>query len=214
LTAEPAARIRSLAERATAADPLVDPASLGILNGLIVQALCCVAGLDEAERISGLAIAAGRRRGSMLTFSMGSYHRAIARYHRGELASALADLEQSLVANREGGTPGDAWSGSLLVHLHLERGDLVAARAALAMTAVASAGSMDIAIALHARARLALAEGHPNAALADAEAAGQLLSAGFGIDHPGFVPWQRTASLAAAALGDAGVARTRAAELL
>jgi DNA-binding NarL/FixJ family response regulator len=212
--AEPASRIKALAERATAADPLVDPASLGILNGLIVQALCCVDELDEAERISGLAIAAGRRRGSMLTFSMGSYHRAIARYHRGELASALADLEQSLVANREGWTAGDPWSGSLLVHLHLERGDLVAARGALAMTNVASPGSMDMSIVLHARARLALAEGHPDTALKDAEAAGQLLSDGFGIDHPGFLPWQRTASLAALALGDAGLARTRAGELL
>jgi DNA-binding CsgD family transcriptional regulator len=212
--AEPVTRIRALAERATAADPLVDPASLGILNGLIVQALCCVDELDEAERISGLAVAAGRRRGSMLTFSMGSYHRAIVRYHRGELASALADLEQSLVANREGWTAGDAWSGSLLAHVHVERGDLVAAREALAMTAVAAPGSMDLSIALHARARLALAEGHPDAALSDAGTAGRLLRDGFGIDHPGFVPWQRTASLAARALGDAGLARTLADELL
>jgi DNA-binding CsgD family transcriptional regulator len=211
---EPVARIRALAERATAADPHVDPASLGILNGLVVQALCCADELDEAERISGLAIAAGRRRGSLLSFAMASYHRAIARYHRGELASALADLEQSLVATREGWTAGDPWSGSLLAHIHLERGDLVAAREALAMTAGASPGSMDLCIVLHARARLALAEGHPDTALSDAEAAGQLLGAGFGIDHPGFVPWQRTASLAALALGDAGLARTRAGELL
>jgi DNA-binding CsgD family transcriptional regulator len=212
--AEPVTRIRALADRATAADPLVDPASLGILNGLIVQALCCVDELDEAERISGLAVAAGRRRGSMLTFSMSSYHRAIARYHRGELASALADLEQSLVANREGWTAGDAWPGSLLAHVHLERGDLVAARKALAMTAVASPGSMDVPIVLHARARLALAEGHPDIALSDARAAGRLLRDGFGIDHPGFVPWQRTASLAAHALGDADLARTQADKLL
>jgi DNA-binding CsgD family transcriptional regulator len=212
--AEPAARIRALAQRATATDPHVNPASLGILNGLVVQALCCVDALDEAERISELAIAAGRRRGSLLSFAMASYHRAIGRYHRGELASALADLEQSLVASREGWTAGDPWSGSLLVHIHLERGDLVAARAGLAMTAGASPGSMDECVVAHARARLALAEGHPDTALSDAEAAGKLLGDGFGIDHPGFVPWQRTASLAALALGDAGLARTRAGQLL
>ena len=40
--AEPAERIRVLAARATAVDPLVEHASLGILTGLIVQALCCV----------------------------------------------------------------------------------------------------------------------------------------------------------------------------
>jgi len=211
--ADPVARILALTARATATDPLVDPASLGILNGLIVQALCCVDELDEAERISGLALDAARRRGSMLTFSMASYHRAIGRYHRGELASALADIEQSLVATREGWTAGDPWSGSLLVHIHLERGDLGAAREALAMTAAAAPGTLDLAIALHARARLALTEGRPEAARSDAEAAGQLLGDGFGIDHPGFVPWQRTASLAALAQGDAALARAHASEL-
>lgn len=212
--AEPVTWIRALAERATAADPLVDSEGMGILNGLIVQALCCLDELDEAERVSGLAVAAGCRHGSLLTYSTGSYHRAIPRYHRGELASALADLEQSLTASREGWTAGDPWIGSLLAHTHLERGDLVAAREALAMTAVAPPGSMDIPVIAHARARLALAEGRPDAALSDAVAAGRLLRDGFGIDHPGFVPWQWTASLAARALGDADRARAWADELL
>ena len=212
--AESAARVRALAERATADDPLVDPGSLGILNGLIVQALCCVDELDAAERISDAALTAARRRGSMLSFSMASYHRAIGRYHRGELTSALADLDQSLVAQREGWLAGDAWQGSLRVHLQLERGDLAAAREALAATTGASPGSMDLPVALFARARLALAEGQPTEALRDAEAAGELFSTGFGIDHPGFVPWQHTAALAALALGENELARRRAAELV
>jgi DNA-binding CsgD family transcriptional regulator len=212
--AEPAERVVALSERAVAAHPLVDPASLGILAGLIVQALCCVDALAEAERVSDLALAAARRRGSLLSFSMASYHRAIGRYHRGLLASALADVEQSLVARREGWTAGDAWSGSLLVHIHLERGDLAAARAALAMTANAAPDSMDLPIARFAHARLALADGCPDAALRAAEAAGHLLGTGFGIDHPGFLPWQRTAALAAQALGEGERARELAAELL
>jgi DNA-binding NarL/FixJ family response regulator len=212
--AEPAPRIRALAERATVADPLVDPASLGILNGLIVQALCCVDELDAAERISDAALTAARRRGSLLSFIMASYHRAIGRYHRGELTSALADLDQARVATREGWTAGDSWSGGLRVQIHLERGDLAAAREALALTENPPPGSMDLPVALFARARLALAEGQPAAALRDAEAAGELLAAGFGIDHPGFVPWQRTAALAALALGEDDRARQRAAELV
>jgi DNA-binding CsgD family transcriptional regulator len=212
--AEPAGRIRALAGRATAADPLVRPDSLGILTGLVVQALCCVDELDDAERISKSAIAAARRRGSMLNFAMGSYHRAIARYHRGELADALADLDQAAVASREGWTAGDAWTGSLRVHIHVERGDLAAARDALTGTAEAAPASMDLPIALFARARLALASGRAEAALADAEAAGRILSTGFGIDHPGFVPWRRTAALAAHALGQASRARDLADELL
>ena len=205
--AEPSGRIRALAELATAADPLVDPASLGILNGLVVQALCSVDELDAAERISDAAVAAARRRGSLLSFVMASYHRAIGRYHRGELTSALADLDQAQV---ESFTAGNAWSGGLRVHIHVERGELIAAREALAMTAVALPGSMDLPIALFARGRLALAEGRPDAALADAEEAGRLLATGFGIDHPGFVPWRRTAALAAHALGQADRARALA----
>ena len=103
--AEPAERIRMLAARATAADPLVEPASLGILTGLIVQALCCVDELDDAERICAAAIAAARRRGSLLNFTMTSYHRAIGRYRRGELSSALADLDQALRRQPGGGRP-------------------------------------------------------------------------------------------------------------
>jgi DNA-binding CsgD family transcriptional regulator len=214
LAAEPVAGIRALAEQATADDPLVDPASLGILNGLIVQALCCVDELDAAERISDAALTAARRRGSMLSFSMASYHRAIGRYHRGELTSALADLDQSLVAQREGWTAGDAWGGSLRVHIQLERGDYAAARDALVATTQTSPGSMELPIALFARARLALAEGNPAEALRDAEAAGDLLSTDFGIDHPGFVAWQHTAVLAALALGEEDLARQRASLLL
>ena len=212
--AAPAGQVRELARRAAAADPLVDPASLGILTGLLVQALCCADELDDAERICDAALAAARRRGSLLNFTMASYHRAIARFHRGELADALADLDQALVSSREGWTAGDAWTGGLRVHIHLERGDLAAARAALTMTTGAPPGSMDLPIALFARARLALAEGRPDLALADAEAAGRILGTGFGIDHPGFVPWQRTAALAARALGQPGRAQALAGQLL
>jgi len=212
--AEPAAQVRALAERATAADPLVDPASLGILNGLIVQALCCVDELGAAERISDAALAAARRRGSLLSFTMASYHRAIGRYHRGELTSALADLDQARAAAQDGWTAGDSWSGGLRMHIHIERGDLAAARDALALTDGAPPGSMDLPVGLFARARLALAEGNPAEALRAAEAAGELLSTGFGIDHPGFVPWQRTAALAALALGEHSRARELAGDLL
>jgi hypothetical protein len=127
---------------------------------------------------------------------------------------ALADLDQALVASREGWTSGDPWTGSLRVHIHVERGDLAAARDALAMTTGASPGSMDLPIALFARARLALAEGQPDRTLADAEAAGHIFGTGFGIDHPGFVPWRRTAALATYALGQDGRARALAGELL
>jgi DNA-binding CsgD family transcriptional regulator len=213
--AEPAAAVRALAERATAADPLIDSGSLGILPGLVIQALCCVDELDAAERISDAAVDAARRRGSLLNYTMASYHRAIGRYHRGELTSALADLDQGRIASRGGWNSGDAWSEGLRVHIQLERGDFAAARAALELTAKGDVapGTMELPIALFARARLALAEGRPDDALRDAEESGRLLITGFGIDHPGFVPWQRTAALAALALGDQDRARELASAL-
>ena len=67
---------------------------------------------------------------------------------------------------------------------------------------------MEASILRFARARLALADGRPEQALGDALAVGRQLEQGFDIDHPGFVPWRWTASLAAHALGDA--ARTQA----
>lgn len=212
--AAPAGQVRALAAQATAADPLIDPGSLGVLTALVTQALCCVDELDAAETVCAAALDAAQRRGSLLSFSMSSYQRAVVRFHRGELAEALADLEQSLAASRDGWNTGIQWIGGLYVHIHLERGDLAAARDALALTDGAAPGSMDLPIALFARATLALAERRPESALADAEAAGRILADGFGIDHPGFVPWQRTAALAAAALGRAGRARELANALL
>jgi DNA-binding CsgD family transcriptional regulator len=211
---EPAPTIRALAERATAADPLIDPAALGVLTGFIVHALYCVDELEAAERISDAALAEARRRGSLLNYTTASYYRAIGRYHRGELASALADLDQCRVSSQEGWEPGDAWPESLRAHVHLERGDQAAARDALALIRGADPGTMDLPIAQFARARLALAEGRPAEALRDAQAAGEALRDGFGLDHPGFVPWQRTAALAANALGEHERARALAGALL
>ena len=214
LAGEPGSRIRAIAEAATAADPLVNPASLGMLPMLVIQALSLADELDAAERIATAAVAAARRRGSLLNFAGASYGRAVARYHQGELTGALADLDQSMVARREGWTAADPWIGALLVHIQLERGDLAAARDGLALTDGASPDSMNLPVALFARARLALAQGHPEAALTDAETAGHLLGTGFGIDHPGFIPWRQAAAVAAHALGRAGHARALAGELL
>jgi len=100
------------------------------------------------------------------------------------------------------------------VQIHVERGDLAAARAALALIEEAAPGSMDLPVGLFARARLALADGRPADALRDAETTGELLGGGFGIDHPGFVPWQRTAALAAHALGKDDLAGELSAALL
>jgi DNA-binding CsgD family transcriptional regulator len=201
LAGAPGTQIRELAERATAADPLIDPVSHGILAGMLVQALACVDELDTAERVADQALGAAVRRGSLLAYAIASYHRAIPRYHRGALVDALADLDQALTASREGWTAADGWIRTLQVHLMLERGQRDAARETLNLVPPPPPGSMDEAIVLHARACLALADRDHPAALASAQAAGRLLADGFDIDNPGLLPWRHTASLAAAALG-------------
>ncbi len=195
--------VRSLAERATRDQPLIDPASYGVLTGIVVQALACVDELEFAEQLADDALGAARRSGSLLSYTMASYHRAIPRYHRGALQDALADLDQALIASDEGWTAGDAWGGALRAHIQIELGDRGAAEAALASSVAVPADWMEASIVQFARARLALADGRPEQALSDALAVGGQLEQGFGIDHPGFIPWRWTAALAAHALDDA-----------
>jgi DNA-binding CsgD family transcriptional regulator len=201
LAGEAPETIRELGERATADGPLADVGSHGLLTGILVQALCCVDELDTAERIADEAVVVARRHGSLFAAASGSYHRAIARYHRGTLADCLADLDQALAPSREGWPAGAIWAFALQAHAQLERGDLTAAREALSSSSP-SPDSMEHAILLFAHARVALAAREPAAALSQAAAAGRHLAEGFGIDHAGLVPWRRTAALAALALGD------------
>lgn len=210
----PAAQIRDLAGRATATEPLVDPAGHGFLAGVLVQALATVDELDAAERLADQALEAARRRGSLLAYATASFHRAIPRYHRGALTEALADLEQALTASREGWSGGDCWIRSLQAQILLECGDQPGAAEVLGLAPPPPPGSMDHAVVLLARADLALAARDDEAALSAALAAGEYLRDGFGIDHPGLLPWRRTASLAAAALGRRGESRRLARESL
>jgi DNA-binding CsgD family transcriptional regulator len=205
--------VRALAERASATDPLVDPGSHGMPMGILVQALCCVDEIAVAERIADRALAAALKRGSFFAASIASYHRAIPRYHRGALVDALADLDQALAPSREGWSGGAVWSQALTAHAHLERGELRAAAEMLGQVSTRPE-SMDVPIALFARARLALADRDPLAAFDNALAAGRVLGEQFGIDHPGFVPWRLTATLAAVALGEQRRARELADEQL
>jgi DNA-binding CsgD family transcriptional regulator len=214
LAGDPPELVLCVAERATSANPLVDPASHGMLAGIVVQALVCVDELDAAERVADDALQASQRLGSLLAYASASYHRAIPRYHRGALSDALADLDQALTASAEGWTAAEGWIGALQVQVHLQRGELDAARDALSLTADMAPESMHRSIALFARAQVKLTDSDAAGALSDARAAGQYLIEGFGIDHPGFLPWRCTAALAADAAGDPREADRLAGEAL
>jgi DNA-binding CsgD family transcriptional regulator len=213
LRGEPGQTVLELASRATRDDPLIDAGSHGMPMGIIVQGLCIIDEEDAAERIADAALAAARARGAFFAASTASYHRAIPRYYRGALADALADLDQALAPAHEGWTTGQSWPQSLLVHCRLERGEVEAAAHTLG-TIVMRPDSMDEPIVRFARARVAMARRDPETALTDATAAGRILAGDFAIDRPAFVPWRRTAALAAAAVGQPDRARALAAEQL
>ncbi|HEY0373242.1 MAG TPA: AAA family ATPase, partial [Amnibacterium sp.] len=201
LSGQPSQRVREVADRALAADPLIDAATHGMPLSLVVQALCSVDDLQGGETAATNAIIAARQRGSVLAYALASYHRAIPRYHRGALVDALADIDQVYMVREEGWVGADGWTAQLSTLLHLERGDLPAARRSTRLGAAVSRDSIDHPVVLYGRAQLALADGRPDAALEDALAAGHLLAAGFGIDHPGLFAWRCTGALAAHRLG-------------
>jgi hypothetical protein len=58
LSGAPATVVRSLAEQVSSAPAAVDPAALGMVMGMLVQALCMIDELDAAARIAGLALGA------------------------------------------------------------------------------------------------------------------------------------------------------------
>jgi len=214
LAGEAPPRVRELAGRAAEQlDPELDVAAYSLPSGMLVQALCAADVTDLADGIAADSLDAARRRGSFIATTGASFHRAIPRFHRGELTDALADLGQAQATREEGWNAGVAWPLSLQAHLQLERGALAAARESVA-SAAAAEGSMERAVLDFADAAVALAEREPAAALRAAEAAGALLGGEFGVDSPGFMPWRRPAALAALMLGDDARARALAEEHL
>jgi DNA-binding CsgD family transcriptional regulator len=202
LAGEPAVRVRAVADRALAADPLVDRTAHGMGLSLVIQALGCVDELAAAETAATNAISSARQRGSVLAYALASYHRAIPRYHRGALIDALADIDQVRLVREDGWVGADGWTAQLSTLLHLARGDLAAARRSIELGAAVPRDSIDYPVELYGRAQLALADGQPVAALNAARKAGHLLATDFGIDHPGLFPWRCTAALAAHRLDD------------
>jgi DNA-binding CsgD family transcriptional regulator/tetratricopeptide (TPR) repeat protein len=212
--AQPATVVRELAEQAVAADPLIDPAAHGLPLSLTVQALVSVDELVAADRLSAGGMAAARKRGDEVAYALAGFHRALPRYHRGDLAGALADLEPAVRRRDEGWAGGSGFLAHLLVQLHLIRGDLAAAGVAAGKGRLAAQDDLDRTMADYAFADLALADRKFAVAEEAAVRAGRQLREGFGIDHPGFAPWRCLAALAAHAQGEHDRARRFAEEAL
>jgi DNA-binding CsgD family transcriptional regulator len=194
--ADPPPLVRQLAERAITADPLIDDPH-GMSVGWVAAALVWTDELALAERWLSSASTVSERRGAVAADGVARLNRANARYHMGRLDDAVADAEHALRAGRT----SPLWSAPIVAGAQIARGNLPAARAALALGARQQSDAPEHALLVQARAQLALAAGEPAAALRAARAVGELVDERFGVAQPRLWDWRRIAALAAHRLG-------------
>jgi DNA-binding CsgD family transcriptional regulator len=211
---EPRERSMALAERALAGGALLEEETAAGMTWCIAAGV-----LGWADDIAGMAaitdaaVADARRHGSVFGFAQAVYARSYASYHKGQLESALADLELAIDARRHGWEQFLPAAIAQYAWALVDRGELDAAARAITPAireGSASPGPM-LALLLEARARVALAQGDPRAALADALEAGRLLNDSL-MPNPALTPWRGTAAIAASLLGDRDQAVELAAE--
>ena len=168
----------------------------------VLAALMYADDLDSYDAATEIVLADARRRGSPLAFATATYSRAVARYFRGRLTDAVADLQLSLQA------AGDGLYFLPLAHARLAwcaldldaPDDAAAALAPMEDDPYWTPTLFHIHV-LEARARLRLAQGRPQDALDDAMQ-GMSLAANFDATlNPAVVPIRATAALAADAVG-------------
>jgi DNA-binding CsgD family transcriptional regulator len=151
-------------------NPVRDEGAESLTMRFITGTLALCDALDfEVELLDGV-LERERRQGSLLGFATTSYSRAFALYFMGRIGEATADLELALGAERHGWNLYIPPARALLALLHLERADMEAARAALALPPRPEwTGTVLWGFILAAGAEVALADGRPERALELAE---------------------------------------------
>lgn len=206
--------VRQLATVALAEDPLVTANDHGIAFAFLLAGILWI---EEPEWCMEAATAgrwAAEDRGSPLAIMAASHWQALAAARLGRLDEALVHADQALLTSSEGWHALAAWTHAVCARVHLERGDLVAARRHVARGEAVPQDMLDWAFVAESRGCLALAEDRPGDALADARAAGCHLAEVYRIDHPGVLPWRSLAARAAFRLGRTAEARALAEEQL
>lgn len=213
------AEVRSTAHRALAGPDL--PAGDGA-DGLpfynAVAALTWADDLDVAATFLERAVAGAQRRGDVAAVATASFRRALVSYLRGAVAAAVSDAQRAVDASAYGWASYLPAARGVLALALVERGEL--ARAAAALVApdppdpgpAPAAATPTMAIFFQARATLHLVEGAPTEALADARAAGDLMTGSLCTSTPAIVPWRSLAATAHHQLGDRPAASRLAGE--
>lgn len=201
--------VATLAERALGDGRLIEEVTAEGPHPYVASIALALAGRgDLAERELATALADALERGSARGFALASAFRAWNRYRRGALSGAEADARAFLEVAEPGRELFRPMALSALVDVLIERGELSAARAALAEYelgphAPETAPAQPL---RDSRARLLMAEGKPRDALA-ALAAYARWEEDWGASNGIFVQWRSAAAIAHAALGESEEAR-------
>jgi DNA-binding CsgD family transcriptional regulator len=177
--------------------------------GSVAALLFCDA-LDDVEAATSAGLEDARQRGSVIGFAVMSTVRGASRYLRGDLTSALGDLEGGLervplmVLVRP-------FAHGWMALAHIDRGEHEQAQGLVAVPEEGQDAHFTYNWSLFARGRLALAQGAPERALEDLLECGRRQLA-VPAPNPGVLAWRSEAALAAHRLGRAEQARELAAE--
>lgn len=204
----PIQTVHALIDRALRDSPLVDDSHQSI-QSFLRAALLNIDDVARAEENATAAMEHARQRDLPIAYGLAQHGRALARYGAGRIDEALVDAQESLPLRRSGWTLHVSYDAALLVAVHIDRGELDAAAAALQLAHEhATNGSLQLAYVLHAQALLELAMGEPVAATESAVRAGAALD-DFGVHDlsPTCLPWASTAAIAAATADDLDRAR-------
>ena len=180
---------------------------------LAAMALAWARDLDAAGSAATAAIEDARSRGSVLAHATACRVRALAAFLGGRIGDALADAQAALDGLPGGDEPVVPRARALLGRALIERGELAAARDALALPRGDEAWSDRVAFGavLEARGWLAMAEGDADEALATFIDCGRRQAAARA-PNPAVRAWRSGAALAASQLEDAERAFSLAAE--
>jgi DNA-binding CsgD family transcriptional regulator len=207
----PVELVERLALEAFAADPAVDDDSQGTALGYAAFALLSIDAFDPLADLLAAAVAATEKRGAVIARSVALNNQAMRAVETGELEEAVRTAEASIEIYRFGWT-SSPWSTTSLILAHVFRGDLEAAREALALGETAGTARPEHVLLLESRATLRLAEGDAEAALVDAREATRIGAEVYRVTGARVYQGVRIATEAAVAAGRFEEARELAAE--
>jgi DNA-binding CsgD family transcriptional regulator len=207
--ARPATESRALLATALEAGALDGDAD-SLLGTFAKFVLIAGGDLDAAREHCGALIDVARPRGWLIALAHGSFLRAMALVHAGQIRDAEADARLSFDFKLANSLPAAMiWALFPLVDVLTELGELADADAALAAAGLLGdppPGALSAPMLLESRARLRLAQHRHADAHTDLLAAADRWNE-LGIGHPGLATWRVHDAEAAVALNDIPTAR-------